>query len=1060
MCCGNGVFRFTGRHTREEGSFFKLLMSAVLPRPNRGTRKVVKLHRQNDVISESPTPKPSIRAAVRNVGPAQDTDDWAYIPDAPVYKHKPPKTIDVRVMNGGPRPPEHIIPPSQVIIEPPPSPPLYISEPLVYELSEEEIVAATKPEYLFVVPDTNTKDVIEQVVRGTNISETERSSSPPSKIVTYNDLIQEAGWRIPTIQMIFLVADNHGSDSSRNRTIASIAEQIVYGSNVACKIAIPRRGGDTDACLFSELISQGKGVSKCARAIRGAVSIGKEDIGRLNEALPLQLILQRLMEERERLAVVSLSKETVAQRLNAAVAMYEKGIEIDCDNIVAVNLWLRGITYIPPSFRAAILTHPDRSKEENKTTTTSQDRWTGLIDASETSDERDLHDRIVHYKGQYWRTTCSVLLPDVITLRLWNPYNTTIISVVGRDKAVEHGLREIQDPNNQVRFRDFRLYTRVIPFHNAEGHFTGVERTFLANNAHQKRNASDTPRIRTKLARGLTNGSSSIFYGSRKPTIKIVGEGSENVLSALEVCRKVPGAARTIGITQDDLCDTNNDDVMYQFASALGVSDLIKMPIEDSVRTIILVVDNDGYNLETKITIMDTIEHWLCKYVVKVVFPLSRKLGQKRDLNDILREEGLDACAKTLTSLIEITDRQQLGPPTEALQTAISRLMNPIRSMEPSLEGHLADLRALYRGADSGARLFVKIGQHYLVRGDLVNAAAYFEKASVATENDNSIVCDALTNLGNIARLNKDYEHSLSCYKRALTHAWGTPTVPQLIEKIGDIHHDMGNTTEANDYYEKAISTLNKVYCSERHKLDLPIRRKIVHAWTASSPSSYKAQARSDTNGQKRSDTDTHAAVDPRTRKTLHLDIVRERLFTKRQIVIDLEMTGGIVEKDRITNIGCVVLDKGKRTGQTFNRYVNPEIHVRSEAHRLTGLTLGYLKRFPVFAIAAPEFLGFIRNADLVLHAAQKDIEFLNRQLEDSGLDYRIADKHYVIDTFEIAQSLYPGQKNNLDALNERLGIYRPRSLHRALIDAEITTDVYLAMLATRELKWARQSSQ
>lgn len=968
-------------------------------------------------------------------------------------------------MNGGPigkpiekpvrRPPEHIIPPSQVIIEPPPSPPLYISEPLVYELSEEEIVAATKPEYLFVVPDTNTKDVIEQVVRHTNISETERSSSPPSKIVTYNDLNQEAGWRIPTIQMIFLVADNHGSNSSRNRTIASIAEQIVCGSNVACKIAIPRRGRDTDACLFSELISQGKGVSKCARAIRGAVSIGKEDIGRLNEALPLQLILQRLMEERERLAVVSLSKETVAQRLNAAVVMYEKGIEIDSDNIVAVNLWLRGITYIPPSFRAAILTHPDRSKEENKTTTTSQDRWTGLIDASETSDERNLQDRIVHYKGQYWRTTCSVLLPDVITLRLWNPYNTTIISVVGRDKAVEHGLHEIQDPNNQVRFRDFRLYTRVIPFHNAEGHFTGVERTFLANNAHQKRNASDTPRIRTKLARGLTNGSSSIFYGSRKPTIKIVGEGSENVLSALEVCRKVPGAARTIGITQDDLCDTNNDDVMYQFASALGVSDLIKMPIEDSVRTIILVVDNDGYNLETKITIMDTIEHWLCKYVVKVVFPFSREPGGKRDLNDILREEGLKACAETLTSLIEITDRKQLGPPTEALQTAISQLMNPVRSAEPSLEGYLADLCALYRSADTGARLLVKIGQHYLVRGDLDNAAAYFG-ASLSTENDNPTVCDALTNLGNIARLNKDYEHSLSCYKRALTYTRATPTVPQLIEKIGDIHHDMGNTTEANDYYEKAIITLNKIYCSERHKLDLPIRRKIVHARTTPSPSSY-AQTQSDTNAEKRSDTtaQTQPNADTQTRsntirKTLHLDVVRERLFTKRQIVIDLEMTGGIVEKDRITNIGCVVLNKGKRTGQTFNRYVNPEIHVRSDAHRLTGLTLGYLKRFPIFAIAAPEFLGFIKNADLVLHAAQKDIEFLDRQLEDSGLDYRITNKHYVIDTFEIAQSLYPGQKNSLDALNERLGIYRPRSLHRALIDAEITTDVYLAMLATR----------
>jgi DNA polymerase III subunit epsilon len=57
-----------------------------------------------------------------------------------------------------------------------------------------------------------------------------------------------------------------------------------------------------------------------------------------------------------------------------------------------------------------------------------------------------------------------------------------------------------------------------------------------------------------------------------------------------------------------------------------------------------------------------------------------------------------------------------------------------------------------------------------------------------------------------------------------------------------------------------------------------------------------------------------------------------------------------------------------------------------------------------------------------------------------------------VIDTLKLAKELHPGQKNNLDALCRRYEIDNSnRTLHGALLDAELLAEVYLAMTRGQE---------
>ncbi|MCC5855337.1 MAG: DNA polymerase III subunit epsilon [Idiomarina sp.] len=168
-----------------------------------------------------------------------------------------------------------------------------------------------------------------------------------------------------------------------------------------------------------------------------------------------------------------------------------------------------------------------------------------------------------------------------------------------------------------------------------------------------------------------------------------------------------------------------------------------------------------------------------------------------------------------------------------------------------------------------------------------------------------------------------------------------------------------------------------------------------------------------------------------------------------RQVVLDTETTGiSTSEGHRIIEIGCVELIDRKPTGQHFHVYLNPERVVEQGAIDVHGITNEFLEDKPVFAQVVDDFIRFIRGAELVIHNAPFDVGFMDYEFSLlTPSPGRTSDFATVFDTLSYAREKFPGQRNSLDALCKRFDIDNShRTLHGALLDAEILADVYLLM--------------
>jgi DNA polymerase-3 subunit epsilon len=168
-----------------------------------------------------------------------------------------------------------------------------------------------------------------------------------------------------------------------------------------------------------------------------------------------------------------------------------------------------------------------------------------------------------------------------------------------------------------------------------------------------------------------------------------------------------------------------------------------------------------------------------------------------------------------------------------------------------------------------------------------------------------------------------------------------------------------------------------------------------------------------------------------------------------RQIVLDTETTGlEPAAGHRIIEIGCVELVNRRPTQNRFHRYVNPEREVDRGALEVHGIENEFLATQPKFADVARELLEFVRGAELVIHNADFDVEFLNYELRKlPDMPGEIRDCCGVLDTLALARRLHPGQRNSLDALAKRYNVDNSkRELHGALLDAQILAEIYLAM--------------
>ena len=173
-----------------------------------------------------------------------------------------------------------------------------------------------------------------------------------------------------------------------------------------------------------------------------------------------------------------------------------------------------------------------------------------------------------------------------------------------------------------------------------------------------------------------------------------------------------------------------------------------------------------------------------------------------------------------------------------------------------------------------------------------------------------------------------------------------------------------------------------------------------------------------------------------------------------RQIILDTETTGLDWKKgNRIVEIGCVELLERRPSGRSFHRYLRPDCAFEPGAQEVTGLTLDFLADQPVFEEVVEEFLAFVDDAELVIHNASFDLGFLDYELSRLGGRHgRMSDRSAVVDTLLLARERFPGQRNSLDALCKRLGVDNShRQLHGALLDAQILSEVYLALTSGQE---------
>jgi DNA polymerase III subunit epsilon len=172
-----------------------------------------------------------------------------------------------------------------------------------------------------------------------------------------------------------------------------------------------------------------------------------------------------------------------------------------------------------------------------------------------------------------------------------------------------------------------------------------------------------------------------------------------------------------------------------------------------------------------------------------------------------------------------------------------------------------------------------------------------------------------------------------------------------------------------------------------------------------------------------------------------------------RQLIIDTETTGLDPRLGhRVIEFAALELVDRRPTGRTLHLHLDPERDIDFAATEVHGLTWDDLKGKPKFRDLAHQIVDFARDAEWIIHNAPFDVAFLDREFEYCDLPACVATYGSLIDTLAMARDAFPGKRNNLDALCERFGVSNAhRTLHGALLDAQLLAEVYLAMTRGQE---------
>ena len=169
-----------------------------------------------------------------------------------------------------------------------------------------------------------------------------------------------------------------------------------------------------------------------------------------------------------------------------------------------------------------------------------------------------------------------------------------------------------------------------------------------------------------------------------------------------------------------------------------------------------------------------------------------------------------------------------------------------------------------------------------------------------------------------------------------------------------------------------------------------------------------------------------------------------------KEVLLDTETTGLSSVNDKIIEIACIEIKDHIPTGEKFHVFLNPEMEISQGAYDTHGISKEFLKDKPKFNDVAKDFIKFIDGKKLVIHNAEFDLAFLNKELKEVG-EKQIS-KDNIVDTLNVAREKFPGAQNSLDALCKRFKIDNSRrQKHSALLDCELLAKVYIELFEKKE---------
>jgi len=161
----------------------------------------------------------------------------------------------------------------------------------------------------------------------------------------------------------------------------------------------------------------------------------------------------------------------------------------------------------------------------------------------------------------------------------------------------------------------------------------------------------------------------------------------------------------------------------------------------------------------------------------------------------------------------------------------------------------------------------------------------------------------------------------------------------------------------------------------------------------------------------------------------------------QRYAIVDIETTGGLVKRDKITEI-AIVLHNGEEVIEQYQTLINPERSIPSFITDMTGITNEMVADAPLFCEVAKEIVLKTEGAVFVAHNARFDYGFLREEF--SRLGYTFTRKQLC--TVRLSRKLLPElRSHSLDSLIRHYKL-KVDNRHRALDDALATAEIFKKM--------------